>query len=181
LLLLALGAGQALVAAERSLRLDPATTSIRFRVKARAHQVLGTMPLEAGELRFDPDTGEAGGEIVMDPTRAVTGIQRRDRTMRQQVFEVERFPRIVFHPERVEGEVAREGTSELRLDGTLSIHGTEHTVSLPVTVRSGSGGIRAVAVFEIPYVAWGMRNPGNALLRVDDTVEVRVEAAGVLE
>ena len=180
-LVLALAAAAPHAAAERVLSLDPATTTIRFRVKARAHQVLGTMPLESGELRFDPVTGEASGEIVMDPSRAVTGIGTRDRTMRREVFEVETHPQIVFRPERVLGEVPDQGQAEVRLDGTLSIHGGEHSLSLPVTLQAGPHGLRATTTFEIPYVAWGMRNPGNAMLRVSDTVEVKIETAGVLE
>jgi polyisoprenoid-binding protein YceI len=180
-LVLALGAALPAIAAERLLRLDPATTTVRFRVKARAHQVLGTMPLELGELRFDPATGEAGGEIVLDPSRAETGIQMRDRTMRQEVFEVERFPRIVFRPRRLAGEVPSEGTAIVGLEGVLEIHGTEQPMTLPVTISAEASGIRATTAFDVPYVAWGMKNPGNQMLRVADVVEVRIETSGVLE
>jgi polyisoprenoid-binding protein YceI len=181
LALLLLTAAAPLAAAERVLRLDPAKTSIWFRVQARAHQVLGKMPLESGELRFDTTTGEASGEIVMDPGRAETGIQMRDRTMREQVFEVQRYPRLVFRPRQVIGELPTAGAGELRLDGVLAIHGGEHSVSLPVDVEVSADGIRATTIFEVPYVAWGMHNPGNAMLRVADTVEVKIEMSGVLE
>ena len=180
-LLLALAAGVPVAAAERTLRLDPAATTIRFRVKARAHSVVGTMPLVSGEVRFDPAGGAASGEIVMDPARAVTGIGKRDRTMRTEVFEVERFPLVVFRPRTVVGDVPDQGEGEVRLEGTLAIHGGEHALSLPVTVQAGPSGVRATTTFEVPYVAWGMKNPGNAMLRVADTVEVRIEAAGTLE
>jgi polyisoprenoid-binding protein YceI len=168
-------------AAERTLRLDPATTTIRFRVKARAHQVLGTMPLVNGELRFDPETGTASGEIVMDPARAETGVQMRDRTMREEVFEVDRYPLLVFRPQRVAGEVPDEGLGRVQLEGTLAIHGSEHALTLPVALEATAEGIRASTTFSIPYVEWGMRNPGNAMLRVSDTVEVKIETSGVLE
>ena len=179
--LLALAAVAPLSAVERTLRLDPASTTIRFRVQARAHQVVGTMPLVSGELRFDDSTGAASGEIVMDPAKAVTGIGKRDRTMRAVVFEVERYPVVVFRPREVVGEVPEQGESQVRLEGTLAIHGGEHALSLPVTVQAGGTGIRATTTFEIPYVAWGMTNPGNAMLRVSDTVEVRIEMRGTLE
>ena len=171
----------AAAAAPQTFRLDPAKTAIRFRVKARAHQVLGTMPLVSGELRFDTATGEASGEIVMDPVRAETGIQMRDRTMRTEVFEVDRYPRMVFRPQRVAGEVPESGPGRIQLEGVLDIHGGEHAVTLPVALDAGADGIRASATFTIPYVEWGMKNPGNAMLRVDDTVEVRIEASGVVE
>jgi polyisoprenoid-binding protein YceI len=180
-LLLPLALADAAAAAERTFRLDPAATTIRFRVKARAHQVLGTMPLVSGELRFDPATGTAGGEIVMDPGRAETGINRRDRTMRDEVFEVQRFPRLVFRPKAMAGEVPTAGAGTVRLEGTLDIHGGEHPVELPVTLQVSDGAVRATTTFVIPYVSWGMKNPGNAMLAVADTVEVRIETSGRLD
>ena len=179
-LLLVLAAAP-LAATERTLRLDPAATTVRFRVKARAHTVAGTLPLVSGELRFDSDGGAASGEMVMDPAAAVTGIGKRDRTMRAEVFEAHLFPLVVFRPHTLVGQVPEQGEAEVRLDGTVSIHGSEHSLSLPVTVQAGPSGVRATSTFEVPYVAWGMRNPGNAMLRVADTVEVRIEAAGTLE
>ena len=178
---LALASAATAGAAERSLRFDAAATTIHFRVKARAHQVLGNMPLVSAELRFDPETGAASGEIVMDPSRATTGVQMRDRTMRDEVFEVAQFPQIVFRPERVVGEVPAEGEGRVQLEGTLVIRGDEHPLTLAVALKADAGGILASTTFVIPYVEWGMKNPGNQLLRVADTVEVKIDAAGVLE
>ena len=178
-LLLALPAAAA--AAERTLHLDPAKTTIRFRVKARAHQVLGTMPLVSGELRIDTTTGAASGEVVMDPGRAETGVQMRDRTMRTEVFEVERYPLLVFRPQEVSGEIPEAGEGRVQLVGVLEIHGGEHPVTLPVALQASPEGLRAGTTFTIPYVEWGMHNPGNAMLRVDDTVEVRIETVIALQ
>ena len=35
-----------------------------------------------------------------------------------------------------------------------------------------------VTNFVIPYVQWGMKNPSNFLLKVNDKVEIRVQAVG---
>jgi polyisoprenoid-binding protein YceI len=180
-LLFALAAGMPAHAQERVLRLEPADTVIRFRVKARAHQVLGTMPLEAGEVRFDVTTGAASGEIVMDPSRADTGVEMRNRTMRDEVFETGKYPRMVFRPRAIVGSLPEVGRAELRLEGTFEIHGGEHELALPVSAEVGDGRLHATTTFEIPYVAWGLKNPGNHMLKVGDVVEVRIDLTGRLE
>jgi polyisoprenoid-binding protein YceI len=178
---LLLGAAVPSLAAERVLHLDPAATSVRFRVKARAHQVLGSIPFLSGEVRFDDATGEASGEIVLDVSRADTGIEMRNRTMREEVFEVAKYPHVVFRPNRLLGQLPDAGVGDLVLFGRVDIHGGEHEVRLPVVVEVAEGRLRATTIVEIPYVEWGMHNPGNAMLRVAETVEVRIDAAGTVQ
>ena len=126
-------------AAEQVLTLDPEATEITFSVGATGHAVHGRLFLEAGEIRFDLESGAAGGEITVEARRADTGNKRRDRTMHEKVLESERFPLFVFRPSSVEGELAMSGTSELTLAGTLAIHGGEHPVSIPIRLSRPSG------------------------------------------
>ncbi len=40
--------------------------------------------------------------------------------------------------------------------------------------------VTATAKFSVPYVAWGMKDPSNLVLRVDKIVDVDVTLAGTL-
>jgi polyisoprenoid-binding protein YceI len=167
-------------AAETVLRLDPKATDVSFEVPATGHDVHGLLRLAAGEVRFDPDTGEAAGTITVDARSADTGNDSRDETLHQKVFESEIFPSFVFTAERVEGALPEAGKGEVRLHGTMRIHGADHPMMLPANVEVSGDEVSATTTFDVPYVAWGMHNPSILFLRVADSVAVTVRAGGRL-
>jgi len=177
----ALLAGGLAVAAPHRLVLDPQSSELTFLLDTTLHEVHGTLHLDAGEVRFDTATGEADGEIVLDAARTETGNAKRDKKMHGRVLESERFPRIVFRPARVEGQLADSGHSELEVIGTISIHGAEHPLTLPVVVERRNDRLIATTDFSVPYVSWGMDNPSLLFLRVSKEVEVTIRAEGRLQ
>ena len=173
-------ASPAASAEERVLILEPERTSVTFTVKATGHDVDGVLALQSGQIRFDPDTGAVSGQVTLDLRRAQTGNRLRDREMRQSVFETERFPHVVFRPSRMLGALQPSAVSDIVLVGVVVMHGTEHAFSLPVKARLDGESVSAEAVFDIPYVAWGMRNPSLLFLRVAPAVAVTVKTEASL-
>jgi polyisoprenoid-binding protein YceI len=165
-------------AAERTLVLDPANSRVSFTLDTTFHRVHGTLALAGGTIRYDPGTGAASGEIVVDATRAETGNRRRDRTMHGEVLESDRFPTIVFRPERVEGAVAPGIRGTVRIAGILTLHGGEHPMTLLATVEDAGGRVAGELEMRIPYVDWGMKDPSFFVTRAARTVDVRVRAEG---
>ena len=49
----------------------------------------------------------------------------RDRKMHKEVLESERYPEISFRPDRVEGPVASQGKSSVKVHGMFRIHGVD--------------------------------------------------------
>jgi polyisoprenoid-binding protein YceI len=173
--LLPLAIGAALLApAATSLELDPAQTKVEFTLGATLHTVHGSFQFKRGDLRFDPATGQAGGELVVDTASGATGNDSRDANMHKNILESGRYPEIVFRPDRVEGKVAAEGASKLQLHGTFRIHGADHEMTVPVDVEAASGKYTATARFQVPYVKWGMKNASTFILRVSDKVDLTV-------
>jgi polyisoprenoid-binding protein YceI len=174
-----LGAGPAKAEPLR-LVLDPAATEIGFTLGARLHTVRGSFALAAGELVFDPDTGVASGEIRVDARSGDTGIDRRDRVMHEEVLDSAGHPLLAFRPERV--QVAERSADALagRLFGHFEVRGVPHP--LAVDFEGTRAGERAeVRVrFDVPWVAWGLPDPSNAILSVDDVLAVEVRAAGTV-
>jgi len=167
--------GAAMAAAQPiSLDMDPAQTQVEFVLPSTLHTIHGTFALKHGAIQFDPATGKASGELVVDATTGNSGGGARDRRMNKEILQSDRYREIAFRPDRVEGKVAVDGPSQVQLHGMFSIHGAEHEIYVPVDVAASGGQYGATAHFAVPYVQWGMKNPSTLFLRVNDKVEITV-------
>ena len=164
------------MAAPATLTFDPAQTQIRFEVAATLHHVEGSARLAAGVVHFDTEGGPASGRIEIDARSLETGNELRDGAMHADVLESERFPQIVFLPELVEVKHVGTERASLRLIGRIRIHGTEHPLTIPAELRADGDQIAVEARFPFPYVRFGLSNPGNFLLSLDDVVNVQIDA-----
>lgn len=170
-----------LAAAENTIELDPARTAISFTLADVLHTVHGTFKLKRGVLKFDSATGATSGEIVVDVTSGNSGNGGRDKRMHKEILESARYPDAVFTPDRVSGELAPRGESQLDLHGNFQIHGAAHEMTLHFRAGVTNGEVTASTGFLIPYVQWGMKNPSNFLLKVSDKVELSVQSTGRLQ
>ena len=161
-----------LAAQELSLEMDPAQSKVEFTLGATLHTVHGSFQFKHGSVRFDPDSGKASGELLVDARTAVSGNDSRDHKMHNEILESPRFPDIVFRPDHVEGKLAPQGISQMQVHGAFGIHGAEHELTAPVEVRVAGGQYAITARFSVPYQKWGIKNPSTLFLRVEDHVEI---------
>ena len=165
-------------AQETALQLDPAQTSVKFTLGDVLHTVRGTFQLKRGGLQFEPSSGKISGEIVVDATSGESGSGMRDHKMHKEVLESARFPEISFRPERIEGAVASQGKSSVQVHGMFNIHGVVREITVPAEVEMSADRWSATVHFTVPYEKWGMKNPSTLFLRVKDSVEIDLMAAG---
>jgi polyisoprenoid-binding protein YceI len=158
--------------AQTALEIDPAQSKVEFSVDSTLHKIHGTFQVRRGTIRFDPETGKVSGELIVDATSGDSGSSARDHRMHKEILQSDRYPEIVFRPDRVEGKVAPEGASQVQLHGIFSIHGSDHEMTVPVDVQAGGGLYTSTAHFVVPYIKWGMKNPSTFVLRVNEIVEI---------
>jgi polyisoprenoid-binding protein YceI len=161
-----------------TFQLDPAQTSVRFTVGDVLHTVRGTFRLKRGSLAFEPAAGKISGEVVVDAGSGTSGSGIRDRKMNKEILESTLYPEIAFHPDRIEGAVASQGKSSVRVHGMFSIHGVDHEITVPAEVEMSADHWTATVHFTVPYAKWGMKNPSTLFLRVNDSAEIDLRAAG---
>ena len=163
------------------LNADPAQSSVHYTVSSSLHTIHGTFALKRGYLQFDPGNDRASGEIVVDAASGKSGNDSRDKKMHKEVLESTHFTEVVFRLDRVEGSLPRQGSSWVKLHGVFVLHGGEHEISVPVQAELTDDHWRGHAEFSVPYNDWGLKNPGNFLLKVDHAVAIEVEMAGTVQ
>lgn len=178
--LLLAGAAVLGAAEDTAFQLDPGQTSVNFTLADVLHTVRGSFKLKRGNLQFDPASGKITGEIVVDATSGDSGNGMRDRKMNKEVLESARYPEIAFRPDRLEGAVASQGKSSVLVHGIFSIHGTDREISIPAQVETSADHWTAIVHFTVPYEKWGMKNPSTLFLKVSDSVQIDLTAAGTM-
>jgi polyisoprenoid-binding protein YceI len=158
-------------------KLDPAQTKVSFTLDTTLHTVHGTFQLKSGEIHFDSTTGKASGSIVVDARSADTDNKSRDKKMHQEILESQKYPEIVFTPQKVRGSFDSQKSSQVDVSGTFRIHGQDHELTMTIAVQPmPSKQLQADTHFTIPYVKWGMKDASTFLLHANDTVDLEINA-----
>ena len=165
-------------ASEIFLTVNPAQSTVHWTVEGSLHTVHGTFALKNGSLHFDPETGRAGGEILVNATSGQSGNNSRDARMHKEILETGKYPDAVFKPTQIDGKVAASGASDATLHGVFSIHGADHDLIAPVHTELSGDHWKGTTKFEVPYVKWGIKDPSNFLLKVKHVVNVELELSG---
>jgi len=182
LLTLALAAAGAssVAAQDLTLQLDPAHTTIRFTLGDVLHTVNGSFKLKSGTIHFNPTTGAASGLVVVDVTSGDTGSQARDHKMHKEILESAKYPEATFTPTKVSGPSGISDHDAFEVSGTFNLHGTDHAVTLTFPVTLNGPTLTTHTHMVLPYVAWGLKNPSTFILRVNDKLDLGIDATGRL-
>jgi polyisoprenoid-binding protein YceI len=164
-----------------SLTINPAQSKVAWTLPSSLHTVHGTFAMTRGTLSLDANSGQASGEIVVNAKSGQSGNDSRDSKMHREILETTRFPDVVFHPAQVEGNVASSGPSDVKVRGTLSVHGADHEITALVHAELSSETWKGTAKFDVPYVEWGIKNPSNFFLKASKVVSIEADLAGSVQ
>ncbi len=157
--------------------LDPAKTKIEFTLGDVLHTVHGTFKLQSGHIELNPATKAISGLVRVDAASGESGSRTRDKRMTKDILEAAQYPEVTFTPTALAGELS-SASSTATVTGWFAIHGQRHQLSVPVQVRIAGREVSASGKFQVPYIAWGMKNPSTFLLHVNEQVQIEVTAVG---
>jgi polyisoprenoid-binding protein YceI len=165
-----------------TLHFDPAHTRIRWTLDEILHTVHGTFHLKGGLVRFNPVTGAAEGELLVDLDSGESGSGARDRRIKRDILQSQTYPEAIFHPEKVTGALHPGPAQQITVDGTFTIHGHDRPLRLVVSAQlTDLTKVHLTTHFVVPYVQWGMKDPSTFVLRVSKEVPIDVTADAALE
>lgn len=134
----------------------------------------GTNTSVRGTVRWNNQTGEASGQVCVELGRFDSGNVLRDADARG-VFDVNRFPQSCLEVERL----VQTGEDAV-LSGTLEISGTRRAVRISGKLTREGNTYRFVGGFNTSFSEWKLNPPSLLFLRVNDPLEVRLEARATL-
>lgn len=168
-------------ASKVTVHLDPQKSAIHWTLDGNFHTVHGTFQLKGGAMTFDPATGAAEGEFLVDVATGQSDNKARDGKMQREVLESKTFPEAFFHPVKVSGALKPDGTQNVTVEGTFNVHGKDHPLTLQMQVKMNGTEATATTRFTIPYVAWGMKDESTLIFRVAKDVDVDITAQGTVD
>lgn len=176
-LLLAMAAGHGL--AQTRYRIDPSKSQVQFVLKG-FHTVHGHFSVSSGDITFDRTTGAMSGSIAIAAASGDSGDTLRDKKMDKEELKVKKFPVVTFAPAKFTGALAQAGSSTIQVEGILTLLGTPHPITLPMTVDIQGTDCTAKGTFVIPYVEWGLKDPSNFLMHMEKQVTINLDFKGIL-
>lgn len=165
--------------AQKTLHMDTDRSQVRFTLKA-SHAVHGSFKMELGTVTFDDTTGEMSGNVVVDAASGQSGNPGRDKKMTDDELRASSFSTITFSPKHFAGKLAPAGDSTVAVDGTFTLLGTAHEITVPMKVHRQGNQMQATGSFTVPYVRWGLKDPSIFFLKVAKDVTVQLSLIGEL-
>jgi polyisoprenoid-binding protein YceI len=138
-------------------------------VVGRSPAVSGTATIAGGVL--------STAQVTVDMTRLRTDVEPRDGRMREEGLETLRFPTASFRLDRPVplGDVSGARVVELRLPGTLTLHGVAKPLEFPVQARWDGPSIQVAGSARIRRADFGLAVPNLVGYRIEDTGVVELE------
>ena len=121
-----------------------------------------------------------GGSIAVDAASGQSGNAKRDGKMASDELKADSFRSVTFSPKHYTGTLAPSGDSTLTVEGTFTLLGTPHPITVPMKVHREGPAVSATGSFIVPYVQWGLKDPSIFVLRLGKDVTIKLSLAGTI-
>jgi polyisoprenoid-binding protein YceI len=144
--------------------LDPVHTQAQFTVTHLAlSKVHGTLPLVSGTVSFNDAGLPANANATFSVKDVATGDDNRDKSLKTDYFEADKFPTLTFVEKKVEGTPAA-----FKVTGDMTLHG----ITKSVVMTGDVDGVQTIR---------GKKNVGYTLHTVIDRRDFGIVFAKMLD
>jgi len=174
-----------LLAREYTVTADPRTDTVRFRSTAKLEFIEGSNHDINGWIDFEPNkTRIVAGRLQVDLRTLKTGIDLRDRHMRENHLNTDEFPYAYFKLDSVSGlpsDLQTDTQYTCDASGLFFIHGhkRELTAGLTIEIDQSENLIIVSTRFEIDLDDYEIDRPRALFLKLAKTIEISVTFTAV--
>ena len=165
---------------QQHYKVDPAASEVHFTLGAWDGPVNGTFRVTSGEFTLDPASGAMTGTIAVDAATGDSGNKKRDKKMTNDQMKAQSHATVTFAPSKFSGQLKASGDSTGQVDGTFTLIGQAHPLSVPMNVHMEGGHFTATGEFTVPFVSWGMKDPSFLTFKVEKQVKVQLKLTGTV-
>jgi polyisoprenoid-binding protein YceI len=174
----------------QTLAVDSKQSKLEIRVyregflKAFGHDHSISAAEFSGQIHLaEPDIGKSSVSFlvetrslrVLDPGESEKDRQEVQTTMLgEKVLDAAKYPRIQFASAAVRSKLEKDGQIELQIEGTLSLHGVEKPVVVPLRLRRNGAGLTADGELSLQQTDYGITpvKVGGGAVRVKDKLKI---------
>lgn len=161
------------------LRVDPASSQVRFtskpplRVVGKTNQIRGTV---VGNLS-SPSSLIAEFSVALDSLD--TGINQRNKTMRDKCLETNKYPNVTFKLSKILRPVRPGEKTQVEIEGIFDLHGIKRTEKLLVNVLydNASKKLNINAEFLIRLSDYQIKRPHILFFQLSDLIKINLDLA----
>jgi polyisoprenoid-binding protein YceI len=118
--------------ASETFKIDPSRSTIAFKVRHMLGTAKGKFSKFKGTIVVDRDHPEQSSvTVTIDSASIDTGIAKRDEHLREELFNVAKYPEITFKSRRVK----QTGSNVGEITGDLTMRGVTHAIILSVQLE----------------------------------------------
>lgn len=161
-------------------QVDPASSEVHFTLGAFDGTVKGTFHVTSGEFTLDPASGAMTGTVTVGAASGDSGNKKRDKNMTDKQLKAQTYPTVNFTPTKFTGQVKDSGDSTGQVEGTFTLIGQAHPITVPMTVNMDGDHFTATGEFVVPYVKWGVKDPSMFMMKVEKEVKVDLKLVGTV-
>ncbi len=164
--------------ANETVKIDPAHSTIAFRVRHMLGTAKGNFSKFRGTIELDRDHPEQSSvSVTIDAASIDTGIAKRDEHLRGELFNVAKYPEITFKSRRVKQTGANAG----EITGDLTMHGVTRPIILKVElISNGESNHWKVTMAPLKRSQFGLvfSTSAETVSMIADDVAVDIEIGG---
>jgi polyisoprenoid-binding protein YceI len=167
-----------------SFVLLPEASKVQFESKAPMESFTGKTQKLSGAVNLDPASlaDSITVSIAVDMASLDTGLALRDRHMRDNHLQVDRFPNGTFVGGSLSGLSAASLTGGGPVTGTiagrLTLHGVERRITALFEMRLKDGGLHIVAHFPVKLADYAIPRPQMLMMKLGEIQNVTVDVTG---